>query len=265
MEHASIDQYKIRVKSIIKTFNKSLNDYLSSFLTNDFKKAVEKFFIDERAKRLRPLLTILTYQSLTGKEDVPEIMPIAAALEIIHNTSLMIDDIFDKDIKRRGKKAFYVEYGTFAALSIAFYLATIASEIILKARSLGAIEVLTRSTRDLSLSLYLSSKEQGSKLLSLDDIFLILDKKTTTLFKACTWAPAKLANTSAEKEEKIASIGWYFGRAYQLRDDLLGVIGEPKVLGKHPVSDITNRLQTYIFHQAYKKASAEQREILAAH
>ena len=111
-------------------FSKDLDvvfNWITEYIEEEYKNSIMQKMIlplfANKGKKLRPLMAIYIYRMIMGEDqDNEKLKAICAAIEISHNASLIVDDIFDKDTMRRGEESFYVKFGTFAALAGAYNL-----------------------------------------------------------------------------------------------------------------------------------------------
>ncbi|UJG40663.1 MAG: polyprenyl synthetase family protein [Candidatus Heimdallarchaeum aukensis] len=220
--------------------------------------------IETGGKRIRPLITLLCYEMISNKKRDNTSFAAACAIEIIHNASLLIDDIFDKDIFRRKKKSFYLKFSTFSAISMSYSLSSLAFGLALKTKLLEIVEELTKATQNLAISLFLEQKFRNANTkMTQEEALLLIDRKTTTLFEAASVIGVLLNQATQEDREKMKDFGKYFGRAFQLRDDLLSITATEEEIGKTSViTDIKNRIQTYIVLVAMEQAAEEDKKKL---
>ena len=220
--------------------------------------------IETGGKRIRPLITLLCYEMFSNKKRNNTIFAAACAIEIIHNASLLIDDVFDKDIFRRKKKSFYLKFSTFSAISMSYSLSSLAFGLALKTKLLEIVEELTKATQNLAVSLFLEQKfRNATTKMTKEEALLLIDRKTTTLFEAASVIGVLLDQATQEDIKKMKEFGKYFGRAFQLRDDLLSIIATEEEIGKTGViTDIKNRIQSYIVLVAMEQAVEEDKKKL---
>ncbi len=226
-----------------------------------FRRLIRPYF-ENKGKKLRPLLCANTYLLFADESNLDLVYPLAAAIEITHNASLIIDDVFDRDIRRRGDAAFYVKHGTFAALSVSYALSAFVLELSSKTGNIAVIQEISRMGGELSYSVYLSRNLRSNYVIGKKRSMEILYLKTASLFRAATKSAALLANVSEEHVENMRKFGEAYGIAYQLRDDALAILNDVEKIGKGGESDILNRLQTIIFLEALERASPSEKEIL---
>jgi geranylgeranyl pyrophosphate synthase len=190
---------------------------LSKFVCSlDLKLSPQvKYALLSGGKRLRPMIVLLAAQSVGG--DRKKAVPLALAFELAHNSSLIQDDMIDKDAFRRGKLAFYKNWSANTAiltgdLLIAYtvYLASSYEKNILKVFSESIIELCEGEYMDLMLTLDSTEKEY----------FQMINSKSASLFQAASSCGALVGGASREDYECLSNFGKNFGIAYQLKDDL---------------------------------------------
>jgi geranylgeranyl pyrophosphate synthase len=230
------------------------------------KEMILPFFANEKAKKLRPLIILNMFRTIFGdtydNDTRDKVKHLCAALEISHNASLMIDDVFDKDIIRRGQDAFHVQFGTFAALSAGYNLSAFVFDLATRTDNHQIVREIGKVGTALSSALFMSKDLVSHKRISREYFMDLLFRKTSALFVSCSKTAALLATDDREEIEQATKFGEYFGTAYQLRDDVLAIIGSKKDLGKPPHSDITNRFQSLITIEAMELAGEDELQIL---
>jgi geranylgeranyl pyrophosphate synthase len=191
---------------------------LSKFVSSLENKLIpqSKYALLSGGKRLRPMIVLLATQSVGG--DRKKAIPLALAFELAHNSSLIHDDIIDKDVFRRGKLALCNNWPLNTAmltgdLLIAYtvYLASSYGENILKRFSQSIIELCEGEYMDLKLTLDSTETEY----------FQIIESKSASLFQAAASCGALVGGGSKQECECLSNFGKNFGIAYQLGDDLL--------------------------------------------
>ena len=229
-------------------------------------------------KRLRPILMRETYRLFGGKGE--EIRPFMAAIEMIHTSSLVHDDLpcMDNDRFRRGKHTTWVEYGYDMAVLAGDALMVYAFETAAKAFAMTedkaavgkAIAILAEKTGiygmigGQTVDVELTGKPIPEK--ELDFIYRL---KTGALLEASMMIGAVLAGASEEEVKKVEQMASRIGMAFQIEDDILDVTGSEEELGKPVGSDAKNEKTTYVTLHGLSKAreasasiSAEAVEIL---
>lgn len=175
-----------------------------------------KYALLSGGKRLRPMIVLLAAQCVGG--DRKKALPLALAFELAHNSSLIQDDIIDKDAYRRGKKALCKNWSVNTAmltgdLLIAYtvYLASAYEKNILKLFSQSIIELCEGEYMDLMLTLHSHEKEY----------FQMIKSKSASLFQAAASCGSLVGGASKQEYACLSNFGKNFGIAYQLEDDLI--------------------------------------------
>jgi geranylgeranyl pyrophosphate synthase len=247
-----------------------INDWIIEIIEDEYKSSVMKkmiipLFAANKGKKLRPLIARYSYKLIAGEDaDETKLRPLCAALEISHNASLIVDDIFDKDELRRGEQSFFVKFGTFAALSSAYNLSAFVFDLATRTDNNQIVREVGKVGTALSSALFLSKDLVNKRLISEEFFMDVLYRKTTALFEAASKSGTLLATDDQTIVNEFSEFGYNFGTAYQLRDDVLGIVGTMDDLGKLPISDIDNRFQSLITIEAIKQGTPDQIATLKA-
>lgn len=210
-----------------------------------------KYSLAAGGKRIRPMLLLAVIESLGG--NVEEGYDAAVALEYVHTYSLIHDDLpaMDDDALRRGKPTNHIVYGEAVAILAGDALLTQAFEVIARsslsseqkthlilalAKAAGANGMVAGQVKDI---------EGEGKELSLDDLKHIHRKKTGALIEFAVIAAGAIEKVSAEVQDKLIAFADHFGLAFQIRDDILDVIGSVEELGKNVGMDAHHEKNTY--------------------
>ncbi len=241
--------------SILKKELKDLKKELDPFIYRALKKHGDELFHDLNiyqlktgGKRLRPFILLSIYELLGGEEKP---LNEAAAIEIFHNYSLLLDDIIDKGTIRRGEATMWRKFGLSATLcSSSFYFSTITD--LLKYSSKEAVDLFVKETKQVMEGEFIdvlqerasSNKEAPDDLIEsygkvdYDGYLKMIKKKTAALFRASCGMGAVLAG---RKKDLPIKFGNFLGISYQLRDDILDIFGNPDTFGKEKGKDIKEK------------------------
>lgn len=194
-------------------------------------------------KRIRPILVLLTAASCGS--DWESALPAAAAVELVHNFSLVHDDIQDNSPTRRGRDTAWVKWGAPMAINVGDALFVISSQAIMDLKKdfpvgtvLQAAEILHNTCLDLTRGQYLDMSYEGRKDLGTEDYWPMISGKTGALISACCHIGALLGGADESLQEAYRSYGQYLGLAFQVQDDILGIWGDEQVTGKSVASDL---------------------------
>lgn len=239
------------LKKELKKAKKEVDSIINEYLEKDLKSFKEEtvYQVNTGGKRVRPFLTINFYKGLGG-ENKKEVLKFAAALEIFHNYSLLLDDIIDKGKLRRGQETSWKKYGPSLTMCVSsFYFSTITdllgnfdSELnsffsaqTKKVMEGELIDILQERGEASEEPFYLNNKW---KTIKMDDFMKMVEKKTAALFELACGGAAYLAGNQFKKAKLL---GNKIGIAYQIRDDILDIFGDEKKFGKEIGKDIKER------------------------
>jgi geranylgeranyl diphosphate synthase type I len=221
-------------------------------------------------KRMRPLLGLLAYASITG--DHRGALPGAAAVELGHNFSLVHDDIEDDDRERRHRPTLWALHGIPQAINTGDMLFSLSRIALHRLTDLGfpdrTVLRLMRLYDDTCVALcegqyldiWMAEHDDG---LSVELYFDMIGRKTAALISASIEAGAVLAINDETIIDRYRAFGWDLGIAFQLNDDLLGIWGPERATGKE-ASDVPRKKKTLPVIYAFEHATPADRERLVA-
>lgn len=257
---------KLKLKQSASKVDSFIDDVLKPRKPEALYEAA-KHIIKAGGKRLRPYLVLKSCELVGGDTEVAT--PFAAALELLHNFTLIHDDIMDNDDLRRGAPTVHSKWGLpIAILSGDFlfakvYEAMTAAPAELPCNSIKTcIERVTDAMLDICEGQVLDISYPHISNVSEEDYYLMVGRKTAALFKACAEVGAIVGGGSPEEVDKLGSFAWNAGVAFQLVDDYLGATSDEKTLGKPVGSDLREGKKTLIIIHALKHASPRDREII---
>jgi geranylgeranyl diphosphate synthase, type I len=199
----------------------------------------------QTGKRIRPILVLLTAAAAEGEWE--KALPAAVAVELIHNFSLIHDDIEDNSPQRRGRPTVWKKWGEPQAINAGDALFTLAHMAMLRLQettdaktTLQAAYLLQVTCLQLTQGQYLDIAYENRNDLSLDSYWKMVNGKTAALIGACTELGALAACAPEEIRQAYGKFGHYLGLAFQALDDLLGIWGDSRQIGKSVESDLTS-------------------------
>jgi geranylgeranyl diphosphate synthase type I len=202
-----------------------------------------------RGKRLRPLLCLLACEAAGG--DWQRAIPAAAAVELIHNFSLIHDDIEDDSPTRRGRTAVWKLWGVAHGINVGdsllvlgrLTLGRLIDQGLDSSTVLQAMHLLDQTCADLCQGQYMDMAGEGQLQVTEEWYLQMIGAKTAALIAASTELGAMIAG-AAQAQGHLRHFGWYLGLSFQMVDDVLGVWGDPATTGKPAASDIRARKMT---------------------
>lgn len=218
-------------------------------------------------KRLRPLFNLLSFQALLP-ETSPDLewkkaLPAATAIELIHNFSLIHDDIEDNSDKRRGRETVWKKWGIPQAINTGDAMFTLAHHAMHRLRASFPAESVLRSTdilletcTQLTNGQFLDMSYETRDDLDVSDYWPMIEGKTAALISSSSAIGAILSGADETNIAHMALFGKYLGLAFQIQDDLLGIWGEESKTGKSAASDLLNRKKSYPILLSLSKKAA---------
>jgi len=267
-----MDDWETLQRMILERISMSENEIdriLQEETLQDFPK-ICNYIIKAGGKRIRPLLTIFACEAVKG--NVKSALPISAAIEFAHTMALIQDDIFDSATLRRGVKPVHIAWGTPTALLTFDYLFLKTIDTILKTANSDinsqklALQVLNvvvdagmKAVEGEYLDLQLSEKEN----VTIEECLLVAEKKTGSLIEAALEVGAIIGGGNQEEINALKTYGKNLGIAYQIVDDMLGLLGCQSLVGKDIGADIANKRVTLVVAHALQNSSTQnKRKIL---
>ncbi|CAN5402594.1 polyprenyl synthetase family protein [soil metagenome] len=204
----------------------------------------------QRGKRLRPGIAMLACGAAGG--DPKSAAPLAAAIELLHNFTLVHDDIQDQSPSRRHRPTVWTLWGVGQAINAGDAIFAAAHRALYRLRDEGVdadlvinlaenfdtmtIQIVQGQSLDLGF--------EGRSDITPDDYLKMIELKTAVIVRFAAWAGAMLAGAGDERAELFGAFGLALGVGFQVRDDLLGIWGTSDVTGKAAADDIRRRKQS---------------------
>jgi geranylgeranyl diphosphate synthase type I len=221
----------------------------------------------QTGKRIRPMLCLLSCEALGGR--IEQALPAAASVELIHNFSLVHDDIQDGSHTRRGRRAVWDIWGLAQGINVGdglFVLARLAlhrlaDRGVSPARQLAATLALDRACLALCEGQYFDMTFEDLLEVDLDQYLWMIRHKTAALLATSAKLGAIVATGDPEQTAHLYQFGENLGMAFQIRDDVLGAWGDEQVTGKSAATDIRDKKKTlpvvYALHRAGDSHTAQ--------
>jgi geranylgeranyl diphosphate synthase type I len=198
---------------------------------------------DAAGKRIRPMLVLLSTAACSALWQPA--LPAAAAVELVHNFSLVHDDIQDNSYKRRGRPTTWVQWGMPMAINVGDALFVMSNQAIMDLKENYSPEVIVKAAErlhntclELTCGQFLDMSYEERMDLTVEDYWPMISGKTAALLSACCHIGALLGQADDAKQEAYRSFGHYLGLAFQAQDDILGIWGDETLTGKSVASDL---------------------------
>src|SRR5437764_3087336 len=185
-------------------------------------------------KLIRPALALLCAQAVGGTED--RAVDAAVAVELVHNFSLMHDDVMDGAPTRRSRQSVWWQFGMPTAILAGDALLPLAIEVL--AEVPGSVHTLCEAVRGLVHGQSLDIEFEQRDDVTMEECLAMAGGKTATLLRCACELGAVHGGGTPGRVAALKRFGWHLGVAFQLMDDLLGIWGDPRMTGKPALSDL---------------------------
>jgi len=198
-------------------------------------------------KRIRPLLLLLCAEATGG--DWRQAIPAAAAVELLHNFSLIHDDIQDDSPTRHNRPTVWKIWGRSQAINAGdamFSLAYVALQRLAQSTATSPValkcwDIFNRTCLELTRGQHLDMRFESQQQVTVDEYLSMISGKSAALIGAAAELGALIGSGSENTAAHFASFGYNLGMAFQIHDDILGIWGDPSVTGKSAATDIISR------------------------
>lgn len=256
------------VNHYVPLVNSEIYSVLSGSPEDLYKASLH--LIKAGGKRLRPLVVLASARALGGLEAEARALPLASAVEIFHNFTLVHDDIMDNDDFRRGVPTVHKVYGVPLAITAGDLMFSFAFLEILRSAETGledsyivkAVSALAEASRKVAEGQGYDMLFEKTWDVDPEDYLKMIYLKTGALIEASAKLGAIAAKARDEVVEAMGEYGRLVGLAFQIRDDILGIFGDPSKTGKPVYSDLRRGKKTLLVLKA-ASSSPEARKLLA--
>jgi geranylgeranyl diphosphate synthase type I len=221
-------------------------------------------------KRIRPVLLLLCAETAGG--DWQQALPAAAAVELLHNFSLIHDDIQDDSPTRHNRPTVWKIWGRANAINAGDALFTLSHSALERLSATGISDetvlkawgIFNNTTIELTRGQHLDMRFEHQPNVAVDEYLSMIQGKSAALLAACAQIGALVASGDEALAAQYADFGLNLGLAFQIRDDILGIWGDPAVTGKSAATDIVSRKKSlpvlYGLSQSAELAALYQRQ-----
>jgi geranylgeranyl diphosphate synthase type I len=248
---------------------REIDRWLPRELEPEVLACATRHMIEAGGKRLRPCLALTACEAVGGKAE--DAIEMAAALELLHNFTLIHDDIMDRDKFRRNVKTVHVLWGEPVAIIAGDALFAKVFEVVAAnakrleldgPRVVELFDAVSKASFEICQGQALDMLFEGRADVSEAEYMRMVSGKTGALLEASMKVGALLGGGEPEKVRALAEYGRLVGMAFQLHDDVLGVAGEQEKFGKPIGSDIREGKRTLIVLRTLSTASQKDKAML---
>ena len=211
-------------------------------------------------KRVRPVLALMACDALGG--DTAAALDAAVGIEMFHNFTLLHDDVMDNADVRRGKPTVHFQWNDNTAILSGDTMLTIATQYIARTANWQVMDLFNKTAIEIYEGQQWDMDYEHRIDVSVDEYINMIRLKTSVLLGCALKMGALVAGASTEDADKLYEAGVNMGLAFQLRDDMLDVWGNPETFGKEIGGDIMNNKKTYLLINAIRLAQGDDADEL---
>jgi geranylgeranyl diphosphate synthase type I len=248
-----------------------IDEFINSTLTPRKPEVLydaSRYLILAGGKRLRPFLTIKSCEAVGGNPEY--VIPFASGLEILHNFTLIHDDILDNDPIRRGSPSVHTKFGVPIAICAGDLLfakvyeamSVYAPSEVKNKQVRKCIEIATKATIEICEGQVLDVSFADTERVTEEDYIFMVSGKTGALFRACAEIGATVGGGKKVQVKALGKFAYNAGIAFQIVDDILGLTADEKTLGKPTGSDIREGKKTLMIIHTLSKIPKKDFKII---
>ena len=242
-------------------YKRLIDDKISSFIQKNEPAALYeplKYILEGGGKRIRPVLLFFSCEAAGGNP--LDAVNAAIAVEILHNFTLIHDDIMDNADSRRGKETIHKVWDSNVAILAGDNLVGLAYESLLETQSSNIVKVVKEFTTgiiEVCEGQSFDKEFEVRKDVTLNEYMMMIDKKTSKLLETSAAIGALIANADEDKYDALKLFARNLGLAFQIQDDLLDILGDEKKFGKKIGGDLIEGKKTYLLLKAIELVNKE--------
>ncbi len=249
------------IQSDLERFEAHLANELRS--TVAFIEAIGEDLVSAGGKRLRPSLSFLAGYLLGAAPEAS--LSVALAVEMLHSASLLHDDLIDDADTRRGRDAAFRRYGNVVSVMSGDYLLAKVLGLLADADEAAFTRLMSQVAAQICEGEVLQFEMATLETYSFENYKRVIEGKTAVLFAAALEGVAILTQASEDERQTLRDFGMAYGRAFQMRDDYLDLLGDESRLGKPVGGDLRDGKATYPVLALFEAGLEEARAILRRH
>ena len=252
-----MERLPLSIDNLIFQYRENLDKRLSEIYPKGPQSLTEPihYVLNGSGKRLRPILAIFTAEACGGTEE--DVLSPALAVEVLHNFTLVHDDIMDRDLIRHGQETVHQKWDDGIAILTGDAMLSLALELINHSPSARhkQMEIFIKGLLSVCEGQALDKEYETQQSVSIKDYLHMIDLKTGYIIGLAAQIGAISAGVDDEASNTLRDYGRLLGRAFQIQDDYLEIFSDSKIMGKSLASDIVLGKKTFLLILALEKNS----------
>jgi len=238
-----------------KRYEKLLHETLNA--EDRVQQAVLNYILSQRGKQMRPLLVLLCAQICNPVTD--KTLKSAIALDLLHNASLVHDDVVDHSDTRRGKPSVNAQWTNKVAVLMGDYMLAKVIGLTAEVRNIRILEIVANLGKSLSTGEVMQLHYGSTMWINEERYLKVIDQKTAQLFQACAEVGAESAGCTQRQRAALREYGHLLGLCFQIKDDIFDY-SDLEDIGKPTMSDLLDGKVTLPLIEALRRAPQDEAE-----
>lgn len=258
MEQVELKSAEEQVAAYRDRVNHRLQEVLISADSPESLYVPMRYVLEGSGKRVRPVLVLIVNEVFSGNE--AHAMEIAVALEILHNFTLVHDDIMDEDHQRRGRPTVHTKWDVGTGVLSGDGLLALAYQVLTEVDTpeiIRIVQLFTQGIIDICEGQAFDKEFESRKNVTLDEYLMMIERKTARLLAMSCQMGGLISQIPETTLDSLNQFGLLLGRAFQIQDDLLELTSTMEVMGKSLGSDLFAKKKTYPLLKALEIADQE--------
>ena len=258
-----IDNSYTELKNLVGNRLESVTEQIKHKLASEINliHKMTSYHLKSGGKRIRPLLTLAS-SKLCGYKNGNRDINLAACVELIHNATLLHDDVIDNSNLRRGIKTSNTIWGNQSSILVGDYLLSRCFEMMVEDGSLEILKLLSSTSSKIAQGEVLQLEHKGEIDILEETYFNIINSKTAALFAAAARVGACIGNKNIKEKDALESYGRNLGIAFQITDDTLDYYSTKTIFGKEIGKDFFEGKVTLPIIFLFQKANSDEKKFL---
>jgi octaprenyl-diphosphate synthase len=254
----ALDQIADPVSEDLVSVDRHIDEQLASDVA--LIRQMGAYLVAAGGKRLRPITLLLAAKALRYRGT--DHIALAAVLELIHNATLMHDDVVDHSELRRGQRTANAVWGNAASVLVGDFMYSRSFEMMVTVNRMRVMKIMASTTNAIAEGEVMQLLHLNSPDIGETEYLTMIERKTARLFQSATQLAAVLASADATTEKALTAFGLNLGVAFQISDDLLDYGPPSPSLGKNPGDDLAEGKCTLPLIHAIRNGNREEKKLL---
>jgi octaprenyl-diphosphate synthase len=254
---SQLDKIKAPIREEMHAFESHFRDSMKTSIP--LLNVVLNYVVRRKGKQMRPMFVFLTARMLG--EINSSTYTAASLIELLHNATLIHDDVVDKSYRRRGHFSINALWKSKISVLVGDYLLSRGLLLAVRNKEYDLLEIVSNAVQEMSEGELIQVRNTRKVYISEEDYFKVVRKKTASLIASCTACGARSVTRDEEIIEKLRAVGEKIGIAFQIKDDLLDY-ERSGTIGKPAGNDIKEKKVTLPLIYALNKASDKEKKDL---